>query len=638
MSVTCVVFVFFWLMIPQSRSTDLPTTAQPSEAIDRQDSPEPFPKPVPGSSQILCIESCFPPSKEKDCMYDGIIDYLKTRTYPPFLKLTSNRQIAKIEFSSDCRKKCETFLLDKHGELVEGRAKGLERHVLRRGELAYVMKFIHEVLGHCSADVCVKVAQPVVYSSEPFDIAAYSVIKRCQCRDKNSTVRWFPCPVDYAKHIALVFVRKANGGYLLNIRSTSDEVDLGHFRMTVPRPTKGKIKPPEVLIDGRYRINDRIELEDVLDKLHLAFGHCGPNHLRILFKSRFHYPCFFVAAREICARCWFCKLETHRKHFQINDYGYDIEVKPAKEDQPRIFMIYPRDVTTREVTKYINETLRQSRENLGMEAAAVIANGAGLGSPPSKKSRTNVDETVSACRAIASDRPNICFRYKRNVVENYRPQYRSPPRRRLIPPSEISLGPVTTTEGSDTDSSMSRNSSQMSGGGDANYSNACVKSYQNSNCHPIIANAKPAGYSYQVVSQPSSNQTVRWDTSMNNMSTSYVDNSYYIADDTDGGQYSCELNDTCMPLVEPANYIPNDSGQVVNDAFYEDISDLQPTSSQCVPYLMDYNADFTCEPISPNTQIIVEDSGNAFTDPVDVLEDLGDLSSFFGNIDASSVL
>lgn len=116
-------------------------------------------------------------------MYDGIIDYLRNRTYPPFLKLTSNRQIAKIEFrcvpngvclgyfyfktslcylpcSSDSRKKCESFFLDKHGELIEGRAKGLERHVLRRGELACVMKFIHEVLGHCSADVwyayCIK--------------------------------------------------------------------------------------------------------------------------------------------------------------------------------------------------------------------------------------------------------------------------------------------------------------------------------------------------------------------------------------------------------------------------------------------------------------------------------------------------
>ncbi|KAL6728246.1 hypothetical protein Aduo_010036 [Ancylostoma duodenale] len=602
-------------MTPPSRSGDLPTTARPSEDIDRQhSSPEPVHEPLPGCSQILCIESCFPPSKERDCMYDGIIDYLRSRTYPPFLKLTSNRQLAKMEFSSDCRKKCETFLLDKHGELVEGRAKGLERHVLRRGELACVMKFIHEVLGHCSADVCVKVAQPVVYSSESFDIAAYSVIKRCQCRDKNATVRWFPCPIDYAKHVALVFVRKANGGYLLNIRSTSDEVDLGRFQMTVPRPAKAKVKPPEILIDGRYRINDRIELEDVLDKLHLAFGHCAPNHLRILFKSRFHYPCFFIAAREICARCWFCKLETHRKHFVINDYGYDIEVKPAKEDQPRIFLIYPRDVTTREVTKYINETLQMSRQNLDMEAAAVIANGAGLGSPPSKKSRSSVDETVSACRAIASDRPNFCFRYKRNVVGSCQPQYRSPPRRRLIPPSEISLGPTSTTGGSDTDSSGSRNSSQMSGCRDLNCSG--VMSYQNSNCNPAV----------------------RWDMAVNVGSTSYVDNSYYIANDTDGGQYSCELNDTCMPLVEPQNYIPNANDQAVNDAFYEDISDLQPISSQCVPYLMDYNADFTCEPFSPNTQVIVEESGNAFIDPVDVLEDLGDLSSFFGSIDASSVL
>ncbi|VDM71287.1 unnamed protein product [Strongylus vulgaris] len=92
----------------------------------------------------------FPPSfHEKDCMYDGIVNYLRRHTFPPFIKLTTNKQIARAEF----RKKCESFYIDQRGVLIEGRAGGLHRHVLRRGELAHVMKFVHEVLGHCNAEV-----------------------------------------------------------------------------------------------------------------------------------------------------------------------------------------------------------------------------------------------------------------------------------------------------------------------------------------------------------------------------------------------------------------------------------------------------------------------------------------------------
>ncbi|CAJ0600233.1 unnamed protein product [Cylicocyclus nassatus] len=433
-------------MIRAPRSAQLPTT---SEGVC---SP-PTPARRRGHSEIVCIQAHFSPSfHEKDCMYDGIVNYLRNRTLPQFLKLATDRQQARADFRFPFRRKCEAYYINEHGVLVEGRARGLHRHVLRRGELVHVMKFIHENLGHCSAEVCAKVAQPAVWSNEPFDLTAYSVIKHCECREKNATRRWFPCRVECAGSILLSFERDAEGGYDVSIRSTAKEVDLALFQKSVTRCARPQPKLPEILIDGRYRIDSRQELEDVLEKLHSAFGHCGPGQLRILFKSRFHYPVFYLAIREICSRCWFCKLEPQRKHFSISDYTYKIEVTSAKDNSPRRFFITPQETTVREVQNYINEILEKSRRNIDLEAAAAMANGADqTDSSPNKIYRIgdDVDEALEN-ECSATPRPSVYYQYRErsHQVET------QPKRPRLIPPSEISLGPTTSLEASESDTSM----------------------------------------------------------------------------------------------------------------------------------------------------------------------------------------
>ncbi|VDO23666.1 unnamed protein product [Haemonchus placei] len=98
---------------------------------------------------VMSVEANFLPSHEGDSMFDAIVTYLKTKDYPSFIKSTTDAVAARSEF----RRKCSTFFLDKSDELLQGRAAGVHRHVLRRGELRTVFRFVHEALGHCSADV-----------------------------------------------------------------------------------------------------------------------------------------------------------------------------------------------------------------------------------------------------------------------------------------------------------------------------------------------------------------------------------------------------------------------------------------------------------------------------------------------------
>uniref|UniRef100_A0A183FBD2 IRS-type PTB domain-containing protein n=1 Tax=Heligmosomoides polygyrus TaxID=6339 RepID=A0A183FBD2_HELPZ len=83
---------------------------------------------------------------------------LKKRTYPAFIKLTTDKVAARKEFrwlsiKYSSREKCSLFRLNEAGQLLQGRPRGVHRHVLRRGELSRVFEFVHDALGHCCADV-----------------------------------------------------------------------------------------------------------------------------------------------------------------------------------------------------------------------------------------------------------------------------------------------------------------------------------------------------------------------------------------------------------------------------------------------------------------------------------------------------
>ncbi|KAK6739679.1 hypothetical protein RB195_008277 [Necator americanus] len=618
-------------MTPSRRSRSLPSPAATAAIAAEDLDPSSADVLMPQSqsldvSQIVFIESRFSPSCEKDCVYDGIVSYLRSRSYPPFLKLTSNPQAAKVEF----RRKCGSFFIDIHGELVKGRASGLHRHVLRRGELTAVMKFVHEVLGHCNAEVCVKVTHPVVWSSEPFDITAYSVIKQCECRDKGVSRRWFPCTVECVKYIALIFVREANGGYLLSLRSVSDKVDLGQFQITVPKYTKPKPKVREVLMDGKHRIADRRELEDVLTKLHMAFGHCSANSLRILFKSKFHYPAFFMAAREVCYRCWFCKLEPHRKHFIIPDYGYDVEIELTNGNSTRNFVINPRDVTAGKVARYITEILEDARNNLCLESAAVIADGAGLTLEPREETfscdNISTSSVWSTGQTVAPDRLNPTVHSRRNKINNRKssPHTELPIRARLIPPSDISLGPTSALEARNTDSFVSRSSQRSS---------CSLVSREHSHINHRMRNNSTMKNS----DLPLQRQVLQQDSTVvpldNGVSRTppFLGKCCYVASIVEGRECTCPQHNPCAAVLEQENYVPNADNQVPDDAFYKEITELHSTSSHCVPCTMNYNTNFSCAPtvVTPPVTPACCVSQNDYSNSTSTLIDLGDLSTFF---------
>ncbi|KAK6043540.1 hypothetical protein COOONC_18956 [Cooperia oncophora] len=182
-------------------------------------------------------------------MFDGIMEYLKTNRYPSFIKLTTDKAAAKSEF----RRKCSMFFLDKNGDLIQGRAAGVHRNVLRRGELATVFHFIHEALGHCSADVW-------IYGSA--------------------------------------------------------------------------------------------EMEDVLEKLHVAFVHCAVNNL--------------VLAVLV--------LQDRRKEkTSLPGYEYDVIVQGDINDPSRNFVIKPRGISPEEAEQFMTSVLGSCDGTITLEEAATMA-------------------------------------------------------------------------------------------------------------------------------------------------------------------------------------------------------------------------------------------------------------------------
>ncbi|KAK6043538.1 hypothetical protein COOONC_18957 [Cooperia oncophora] len=140
---------------------------------------------------------------------------------------------------------------------------------------------------------------------------------------------------------------------------------------------------------------------------------------------------------------------------------------------------------------------------------------------------------------------------------------------RLIPPSEISLGPSPSNDWSDTDSSAcggSQNTSTSTGCSSADQRAGTEIQRDNHCCNPSVA-----------------------------------------IDDADFSEGEIAQGEQRTPI--------------------EEFSELQPVESQCLTFLLDYDADFACDtyPQAPEPAVscLTNADGVDFADP---LEDLRDLS------------
>ncbi|KAK5984934.1 hypothetical protein GCK32_001004 [Trichostrongylus colubriformis] len=580
-----------------------------------------FPTQMPVQDAIVSVEANFLPSHENDAMFDGIVEYLRSRRYPSFIKLTTDKISARAEF----RRKCGMFFLDKNGDLLHGRAAGVHRHVLRRGELSTVFHFVHEALGHCCALVCIRVVSPSLWSCENMELLAQDEIKRCGCRPLGSSWR-SACNLETSRYILLKFARDVSGGFAITLRSTSKDVDFRHFQSTVDREivqrkVKKKKSMPPILIDGRYRIYDDAEMVDVLEKLHVAFAHCAANNLRILFKSRFYCFGFCNAAAEVCSRCWLCMTEGRKKRkLTIKCYEYDVIVQGDINDPSRKFLIKPRGISPEEAEQFMASVLGSCNNIITLEEAAIMADTSNEISPSTKKQKLTENMNRELLKkkqqqfARGESNPTTCAdmgkkrRRKSGVSSNTGAKAKK--NWRLIPPSEISLGPTSSNDWSDTDSSAC-GSSQNTGGYTDFYCADQHGHIEDSHTSAGIQNhATPLSRGSCLSHQHDTRRTTdaRW---------------------SEGVRQVRQDSDSCNQFVanDDTSFSEGEQVQAAQDPFSEDFTDLQPTESQYLTFLMDYNADFDCDAYAeaPVTTDNSFQNGDCveYTDP---LEDLRDLS------------
>ncbi|XGW16266.1 hypothetical protein V3C99_001601, partial [Haemonchus contortus] len=556
----------------------------------------------------------FLPSHEGDSMFDAIVTYLKTKNYPSFIKSTTDAVAARSEF----RKKCSTFFLDKSDELLEGRAAGVHRHVLRRGELRTVFRFVHEALGHCSADVCVRVVSPSLWSSENMDLTARDEIKRCGCRKRRSSGRT-ACNMETARYISLKFIRDPLGGFTIVLRSTSRDVDFNCFQSSIPeddvvrKERQESYELPSILIDGRYRINGKEELQDVLEKLHVAFVHCAANNLRILFKSRFYCPGFTSAADKVYSRCWFCRRDGRRKHrFFIKCYEYDVIVQGDLNDPSRKFLIKPRGIPPEEAERFITSVLRSCDSIITLNDAANMFDNSAEVLSLKKKKRSNDRKNQEIPRSrLGGSNPTVrkatARKRKKSTTSTYTSS-RTKDTSRLIPPSEISLGPSPSHNWSETDSSSCDYGQNV-----ISSSGRCVADERSDiDWQDQGAQVEPVHASTSLQETFSSCHSEANGTASGQICEEWWQDSHWFGD-----PYSSDC----------ADFPESETIQAESNAYTEDFSEFHPTEGQYLPFLMYYDADCASDMCGQIPKAVRDHvSNNGYSTLNDPLEDLRNLS------------
>ncbi|VDM55055.1 unnamed protein product [Angiostrongylus costaricensis] len=99
---------------------------------------------------------------------------------------------------------------------------------------------------------------------------------------------------------------------------------------------------PVVPTGTKYKLRSAAEMKDVLQRLHVAFAHCAPSDLCLLFKKQFVYHGLSAAARKVCSKCWYCKAEDREKHSPPRGYEYKVDLVGHLNDRTRSFMIRAR--------------------------------------------------------------------------------------------------------------------------------------------------------------------------------------------------------------------------------------------------------------------------------------------------------
>ncbi|VDL79487.1 unnamed protein product [Nippostrongylus brasiliensis] len=523
-------------------------------------------------SAVVSLEETFPPSEIQDPMYDAIVQYLRAGHYPSFIKMTTNKPVSREEF----RRRCEQFFLDKTGELIHGRTMSVHRHALRKGELSKVIHFVHEVLGHCSSTVCANVVSPLIWTSECLNTTAYEVIRRCDCRKVREAWR-SSCSVDTARHISLSFVREHDGGFTIVLHSTSKNIDLSQFQTAFShefaeakeRPHRATKKCTPYMKDGRYRLRDFAEMEDILQKLHEAFVHSYDYDVEVIGDINSSSRVFLIRPHRIPVEesKYFTEsvLGTSQNVVTLDDAArMAAAIREVTMVMPKLNRMFDKEQANREHEPSIIECefLRYPRiYSLDMLMFCSV---------PSDTSRSLFTRTIhdEICKSAPRSAISSFARKRETGYLEYNHK------RRLIAPSEISLGPTPNDDrresgGNLDDSSRNGEHQQM-----------CNSDSPSSECVENVlreTSPRPCSSSSQQNQKDGSAYTPRADRETEPCDEQFVDVE---------GSYALNASGTMLPDAND-DWIPNMEEFVGQyDFFYDTTSD---SSVNCTDPTADLN-------------------------------------------------
>uniref|UniRef100_A0A0K0D463 Uncharacterized protein n=1 Tax=Angiostrongylus cantonensis TaxID=6313 RepID=A0A0K0D463_ANGCA len=182
-----------------------------------------------------------------DEMFDGTVNFLRKKEYPHFVTSAPGVPAAMESF----RREYKAFFLDKDGQLLHRGSSEIHRHVLRNVEL----KSFASAMDVSSA----------LWSHERVDVIADGEIERCGWRRDRCSLG-DACSLEMDEYAVLSFVRETGHAFTVKLYS-------------VPCPVCSGFQPRALVASPgtKYKLRSAAKMRDVLQRLHVAFAHCGPS-------------------------------------------------------------------------------------------------------------------------------------------------------------------------------------------------------------------------------------------------------------------------------------------------------------------------------------------------------------------------
>ncbi|VDO71346.1 unnamed protein product [Haemonchus placei] len=295
-----------------------------------------------------------------------------------------------------------------------------------------------------------------------------------------------------------------------------------------------------------------------------------------------------------------------------DSYEYDVIVQGDLNDPSRKFLIKPRGISPEEAEKFITSVLRSCDSIITLNDAANMFDNSTEVLSLRKKKRSNgrKNREIPRSRLGGSNPaiPKATARKRKKTTTSTFANSRARETSRLIPPSEISLGPSPSHNWSETDSSSCDYGQNV-----ISSSGRCVADersdidWQDQGAEVELDHA-----STSLQETFSSCRSEANGTASGQICEEWWQDSHWFGD-----PYSSDS----------ADFSESQTIQAESNAYTEDFSELQPTEAQYLPFLMYYDADCASDMCGQIPKAVGDhvpnDGCSTFNDP---LEDLRNLS------------